>query len=457
MSAVGRQAGKTFESLTRSRSFRLFSFGQLVSVTGTWFNATATSVLVLQLSGSGVALGVNTGALFLPVLLFGAFGGVLADRYDRRRILMVTQALFMVIAVVLWWLVRTESIQLWMVFAISLTNGLVTAADNPTRQSFYMEMVGKEHLTNAVSLNSAVFTGTRILGAALAGELIHSFGLSSAFLIDGVSYLAVIGSLAAMRPEDLDRREPVAREPGQLRAAMRYVWTERGLRRPLLVMAVVFTFSFNFMILFPLAAYRTFHGDARTLGLMSAFAGVGMLVGALLMANRAPHPTWRRLTVFATLFGTLMVVEGLMPTLALAYVAIVPMGFAGMSFAITANATMQLGARPDMRGRVMALYGVLFLGSTPVGAPIIGWAGQHFGPRAGFALGGIAAMSVGIIGLWFSRGGRVGVESAYEPAAAEVVAPSAEVIADAASSGIRSAVAPLSALTTSKVAYQPGS
>ena len=457
MSAVGRQAGKTFESLTSSRSFRLFFFGQLVSVTGTWFNATATSVLVLQLSGSGVALGVNTGALFLPVLLFGAFGGVLADRYDRRKILVVTQALFMVIAVVLWWLVRTDAIQLWMVFTISLVNGLVTAADNPTRQSFYMEMVGKERLTNAVSLNSAVFTGTRILGAALAGELIHSFGLSAAFLIDGVSYLAVIGSLVAMRPEDLDRRAPVAREPGQLRAALRYVWTERTLRRPLLVMAVVFTFSFNFMILFPLAAFRTFHGDARTLGLMSAFAGVGMLTGALLMANRAPLPTWRRLTFFATLFGSLMVIEGLMPTLLLAYIAIVPMGFAGMSFAITANSTMQHGARPGMQGRVMALYGVLFLGSTPVGAPIVGWAGEQFGPRAGFALGGIAAICAGLIGLWLSREGRSGVEYAYAPSVKRSEPASADAVTDAASSGIRGAAAPISPSPTPRVAYQPGS
>ncbi len=449
MSAVGRQAGKTFESLTRSRSFRLFFFGQLVSVTGTWFTATATSVLVLRLSDSGVALGLNTGLLFLPVLLFGAFGGVLADRHDRRRILTITQALFMVLALVLWWLVRTGSIQLGMVFALSLVNGLVTAADHPTRQSFFMEMVGKEHLTNAVSLNSAVFTGTRILGAALAGELIHRFGLSSAFLIDGVSYLAVIGSLLAMRPADLDRREPSPREPGQLRDGLHYVWTEPSLRRPLLVMAVVFTFSFNFMILLPLAAYRTFHGDARTLGLLSAFAGVGMLTAALIMANRAPQPTWRRLTVFATVFGALMVLEGSMPTLALGYAAMVPLGFAGMSFAITANATMQLGARPDMRGRVMALYGVIFLGSTPVGAPIVGWAGQQFGPKAGFALGGIAAMAAGITGLWLARTARLGAGAAY--------APSVEPVADAVSAGMRSEVVPPSTSSTSNVAYQPGS
>jgi MFS family permease len=281
--------------------------------------------------------------------------------------------------------------------------------------------------------------------------------LSSAFLIDGVSYLAVIASLTAMRPEDLDRREPVAREPGQLRAALRYVWNDRTLRRPLLVMAVVFTFSFNFMILLPLAAYRTFHGDARTLGLMSAFAGVGMLSGALLMANRAPHPTWRRLTLFATFFGLLMVVEGFMPTLALGYAAIVPMGFFGMSFAITANATLQLGARPDMRGRVMALYGVLFLGSTPVGAPIVGWAGQQFGPRAGFALGGIAAMSAGIIGLLLWRRGHSDMDDDYESESAEPDAPSLEVITDVASSGMRKAVAPLSTSINNIVAYQPGS
>ena len=357
-------------------------------------------MLVIKLSNSGVALGVNTALLFLPVLLFGMIGGVLADRFDKRRILIVTQALFMSIALITWWLVRADAIALWMVYLLSATNGLVTALDNPTRQSFYMEMVGERRLTNAVSLNSAVFTGTRILGAALAGELIHQFGLSFAFLVDGVTYAATIGGLIAMRPSDLHRGERSERRGDQLREGLAYVWATDQLRRPLVIMALVFTLAFNFTVLVPLAAYHTFHGDSRTLGLLSAAAGSGMLVAALTLANRAPHPTWRRLTGFAAAMGVMTLIEGAMPNLGLAYVAMVPVGFAAMSFAITANSTMQLHSRANMRGRVMALYGVIFLGSTPIGAPIIGWVGQHLGPRAGFALSGIAALVAAAYGLY---------------------------------------------------------
>ncbi len=212
MSRVGAAAGRTFESLTESRNFRLFFFGQLVSVTGTWFNATAVSVLVLHLSGSGVALGANTALLFLPVLVFGAVGGVLADRHDKRRILVWTQSLYAAVALLEWGLILSGSIRLWMVYGLSLAAGFVTAVDHPTRQSFYVDLVGTEHVTNAISLNSAMFTGTRVVGAALAGQLIHSFGVASAFLIDGVTYLAVIGSLLAMRAAEMQRGPRAVRE-----------------------------------------------------------------------------------------------------------------------------------------------------------------------------------------------------------------------------------------------------
>jgi MFS family permease len=425
LSKVGRLAERTFESLTESRNFRLYFFGQMVSVTGTWFNATATSVLVIELSNSGVALGVNTALLFLPVLLFGVIGGVLADRHDKRRILIVTQALFMILALVTWWLVREDAVRLWMVYLLSATNGLVTAVDNPTRQSFYMEMVGEGRLTNAVSLNSAVFTGTRILGAALAGELIHQFGLSFAFLIDGVTYVATIGGLIAMRPSDLHRGARSERDPHQLREGLAYVWAADQLRRPLVIMAVVFTLAFNFTVLVPLAAYHTFHGDSRTLGLLSAAAGLGMLAGALTLANQTPHPTWRRLTVFAGAMGATTLIEGVMPSLALAYVAMVPVGFAAMSFAITANSTMQLHSRASMRGRVMALYGVIFLGSTPIGAPIIGWVGQHLGPRAGFAASGVAALAAAAYGYYIDKRmpDRTAVPASWRDDKAAVAAP----------------------------------
>src|SRR5712691_3325855 len=216
MSRLGTSVRRTFSSVERSRNFRLFFMGQLVSVTGTWFNATASAVLVLQLRDSGVALGVNTSLLFLPVLVLGALGGVLADRFDKRRILMWTQATYAAVALVEWSLVASGGIRLWMVYALSLAAGVVTAADNPARQSFYIELVGEENLTNAISLNSSVFTGTRILGAALAGYLIHAAGLSSCFLIDGVTYLAVVGALAAMRADEMHEQRRTTQEGGHL-------------------------------------------------------------------------------------------------------------------------------------------------------------------------------------------------------------------------------------------------
>ncbi len=418
MSRLGLAVRRTFSSVERSRNFRLFFVGQLVSVTGTWFNATASAVLVLRLSDSGVALGLNIALLFLPVLVLGALGGVLADRFDKRRILMWTQAVYAAVALVEWALVATGSIRLWLVYALSLASGAVTAVDNPARQSFYVELVGEEHLTNAISLNSSVFTGTRILGSALAGYLIHAAGLSAAFLIDGVTYLAVVAALAAMRTDEMYEQRRSTRESGHLSEGLRYVWNSPALRRPLVLMTIVFTFSFNFMVLIPLEARRTFGGDARTLGLLSAAAGLGMFAGAIGMASRGSHPTPRRLATFIALFGAFLVVEGLAPTLTSAYVAMVPLGVAGMLFAITANSTLQFAARPEMRGRVMALYGVVFLGSTPIGSPLAGWVAESFGVRSAFVAGGLAAFLVGAVALLLQVR-ETGWPAAGEPEAAE--------------------------------------
>jgi MFS family permease len=405
MSRIADELRRTFSSMNTSRNFRLFFIGQFVSVTGTWFNATASAVLVLRLSHSGVALGLNTALLFLPVLLFGALGGVLADRFPKRRILMITQLAFAAVSLLEWSLILSGTIRLGMVYGLSLAAGLITAADNPARQSFYVELVGEEHLTNAISLNSSVFTGTRILGSALAGYVIHATGLASCFLIDGVTYLAIVAALAAMRPIELHLHERAERSGGRLAEGLRYVRRTPALLRPLVLMSIVFTFCFNFTVLVPLLAERTFHGDARTLGLLSAMAGIGMFAGAIGMANRSTPPSDRRLALFTTLFGLFMVTEGLAPTLGGAYILMVPLGVAAMLFAITANATLQLASRPDMRGRVMALYGVVFLGSTPIGAPIIGWIGEHVGPRAGFYVGGAAAVLVGVV-AWGIAGRR---------------------------------------------------
>ncbi len=409
MTRLGLALHRTFHAVSHSRNFRLFFLGQIVSVTGTWMQYVASAWLVLRLTGSGVALGVMSALSFAPVLVLGPWAGVLADRHDKRRILLGTQIVFAALALALWGLVTTGAVQLWMVYALSLLQGVVTAVEMPARQSFFAEMVSAEHLTNAVSLNSAVMTGTRIVGPAIAGALIAGVGLAACFLANGISYLAVIAGLVAMRPEEL-RRVPAREGDGGLRAGFRYVWRTPELRIPLLAMAAIFTFSFNFQVLLPLLASETFHGEAGTFSSLLAFMGVGSLVGALAMA-RGARPSPVRLMTAAAALGLVSVVAAAMPTLGTALVAMVAMGVAGIVFMITANTTLQLTSRPEMRGRVMALYSVVFLGGTPIGAPIAGWSAELLGPRWGLALGGLVAIAVGLVGLWaVRRGGAVATE-----------------------------------------------
>jgi len=395
--------GRTFSSVRTSRNFRLYLFGQTVSAIGTWMNFTASAWLVLQLTDSGTALGANVALYFLPVLVLGAYGGVLADRFDKRHILMITQAAYAVVALSLWALVVTDAVELWMVYALSLASGVVTAIDNPSRQSFYIEMVGEEHVRNAVSLNSAAFTGSRIFGPAIAGVLIATVGIATCFLIDGVSYAAVLIALFAMRPAELHPQKRSTRDRGHLVAGLRYVWATDELRRPLLAMAVVFTVSFYFAVFVPLLAERTFGGDAGTFGALSALAGVGSFLGAIVMASRVPEPRMRDLALWSVATGVSLVLPGLAPTLWLAGASMIPMGFAIMAFMITGNTMLQLNARPEARGRVMALYGIVFLGSTPIGAPIAGLLGEHLGARVGFLVSGLVALALGISLLLVAR------------------------------------------------------
>jgi MFS family permease len=260
-------------------------------------------------------------------------------------------------------------------------------------------MVGARDLTNAVSLNSAVMTATRIVGPAVAGLVIAVAGLAPAFLLNAVSYIAVITALAAMRPQELIRDGMQARRRGQVREGIAYVWRTPALRQPLIWMAILYTFSFNFAVLFPLLAEDTFQGNAGTYGTLLSALGIGSLIGALLMARQA-RPTPRRLATAGAVFGAVSIVAALMPTLDATLLVLVPMGLGSMLFMILANSTLQLASRPEMRGRVMALYGIVFLGSTPFGAPIAGWVGEHLGARAGIALGGAIALVTGLAGLW---------------------------------------------------------
>ncbi len=411
MTRVGLAVHRTFHAVRHSRNFRLFFAGQAVSVTGTWVQYVAVSWLVLRLTGSGIALGVVTALSFAPILFFGAWAGALADRHDKRLILLGTQSSFALLALALWVLVATGAAELWMVYGLSFLQGVVTAVDMPARQSFFVEMVGPEHLTNAVSLNSAVMTGTRIVGPALAGLLIAGAGLEVCFLVNGLSYLAVIAGLLAMRTRDLIRAEPPSDGAG-IREGLRYVFETPGLRTPLLLMAVVFTLSFNIPVLMPLMATDVFGGDAKTLGALLAFMGMGSLVGALGMA-RGAEPSPRRLATAAVALGFVTLLAAAMPTLRAELAIQVPLGLAAIVFMITGNTTLQLTSRPEMRGRVMALYSIVFLGGTPIGAPFAGWTAETLGTRWGLALGGLIAVVAGSAGLRAAR--RAGAERLEEP------------------------------------------
>ena len=395
----------TFHSL-RVRNFRLFILGQLLSTTGTWMQSVAAPFLVLQLTHSGVALGIDTGLQFLPILLFGAWGGVIADRFDNRRLQLASQVAFGLKAGTLWLFVVTDAVRIWMVYSLSFLQGIVMAVDMPTRQSFYLEMVGREDLTNAMSLNTATMTGTRIAGPAIAGLLIGAFGVAPVFLINALSYMAVVAALLVMRTVDLHRRQPVPRRPGQIREGVAYVWRTPGLRLPILVMAAVFLFAFNFPVLLPLLAVRTFGGDAGTYGNMLALFGAGSLAGALVMAGRVSKPNVTMVAVLALVVGGLSVAVAAAPALPVTWLVLPLLGAAGISFAISGNSALQLTSSDQMRGRVMALYTVVFLGSTPIGGPIAGWIGQHAGPRVGLAGGGAIALAAGIVALGWLPGRR---------------------------------------------------
>jgi MFS family permease len=399
MSRLADEMRKTFASMHVSRNFRLFFVGQLISVTGTWVNWTAGAVLVLRLTDSGIALGIEAALLFLPVLLFGVWAGSIADRFDKRRILVWSNAGYAVLAAVQFGLVATDIVQIWMVFVIAFLTGLILAIEPPTRQSFYVELVGEQHITNAISLNSAVFTGTRVLGGAIAGTMIDTFGLWSPFLLDAVSYVGVIVALLAMRIDELHAQRKAEREPGLVRAGLRYVWGSQALRVPLVVMALVYLFTFNFSVLIPLQAHRSYEGSGMEIGWLYAALGLGAFLGAIAMANRQTEPTLRRLAGFSVAFGAFLAVAGWAPTFALGLIAMVPVGYASMLFAITANSTLQRFTRADMRGRVMALYTTIFLGSSAIGGPIAGWVAEVWGVPEALVASGAVAVVAGLIAL----------------------------------------------------------
>ncbi|HCO01936.1 MAG TPA: MFS transporter [Actinobacteria bacterium] len=394
----GRRRGRTFQSL-HVRNFRIFIAGQLLSSIGTWMQGVAAPLLVLHLTHSGVALGIDTALTFLPILVAGGYGGLFADRYDNRRIQILTQIVYGILAFTLFALVRTHVIHVWMIYCISFLSGCVTAVDMPTRQSFYLELVGPDDLTNAMSLNTASFNGARIVGSVAGAALIAAYGAATAFLVNSLSYLLALGALLLIHTSELRPRRKVERHPGQIREGFRYAWETPALRLPFVVMGTVFLFAFNFSVLLPLLAVRNFHGSPGTYGRMLALMGAGSLVGALAMASRSSMANVRRLCVLGLVTGGVTLAVGVAPWLVLAYVELPLLGAAFIAFAITANSTLQLTSSDEMRGRVMALYTMVFLGSTPIGAPIAGFVGQHVNARAGLIGGGVIAVAAGLYGL----------------------------------------------------------
>jgi MFS family permease len=381
---------RTFSSL-KVPNYRRYFGGQVVSISGNWMQIVAEMWLIVQLTGSGTAVGITAGLQFLPLLLLGAWGGVLADRFDKRTLLTVTQLCMALPALALWGLTAAGSIEVWMVYALVLARGTVTAVDNPARQAFVTEMVGAERVVNAVALNSVIVHSARIVGPALAGALIALLGVAACFAVNAATFLVMIAALRLMDPALLERPERVPRSPGQLRAALAYVRRTPALRIPLGMMVVAGCVSFNFQVLLPLLAADTWHGSAATYATLTASMGVGSVLCALAAGTRG-SVTPGLLVGAAALFGGAELLVALAPSFELQALALVPMGAASVTFAAGVNSSLQLAAAPALRGRVMSLYSIVFLGSTPIGAPLVGWLAEVAGPRSGLFAGAAAAL-----------------------------------------------------------------
>ncbi len=406
---------RIFSSL-RIRNYRLYAAGQVISNTGTWMQRVAQDWLVLELThGSGTALGIATGLQFLPLLLFSLWGGAIADRYAKRRILMTTQAIMGGLALILGVLSLTGVVQIWHVYVLAFALGLVTVVDNPTRQTFAVEMVGRADMPNAIALNSAIFNLARILGPAVAGVVISLAGTPIAFVVNAGSYAAVLAGLALMRPAELRPVEPAPRAKGQVREGLAYVKARPSLWMPMLLIFFVATFGMNFQVTTALMSREVFHTGAGAFGVASATFAAGALAGALLAARRR-RPSAGLLVVTAAIFGVLEAVTALMPGYWPFLVLLVPTGLALLTFTTAANSATQLGTAPEMRGRVMGLYLLVFLGGTPLGAPLVGWVAEQFGPRVSLlAGGGVSALAAVAVAAMLSRSHRVRMRDYLRP------------------------------------------
>ena len=357
------------------------------------------SWLVLELTGSGTVLGLVVAVQTLPVLLLAPYGGLIADRADKRRLLLATQSMLALLALTLGLLDLTHVIRLWMVMVVAACFGLTNAVDNPTRQAFVPEMVGADSVGNAVTLNSVMVNAARAVGPALAGILIVTAGVAGCFLVNAASFVAILVALATMNTSLLEPAQAVASRPGQLLEGLRYVRRTPRLLTPLLMMALIGALAYEFQVVLPLLAKRTFHGNADAYGYLTSAFGLGAVAGGIVVASRRSRGL-RSVTAAAGAFGVTMLASAAAPTFTLELVALACTGAASVAFLARGNTTLQLTAAEQMRGRVMALWAVAFIGTTPIGGPIVGYVAQHAGPRWGLALGGLAAIAATALALY---------------------------------------------------------
>lgn len=395
-------ASETFAALANP-NYRKFFVGQAISLVGTWIQSVAIAWLILEITGSPASIGLAVALQFLPVLVFGPYGGVIVDRVNKRNLLILTQALAGLQAGLLAILVLTDSANILFVLILSLFLGFIYVFDMPARAAFVREMVPVDLVRNAVSLNSVVVNGARVFGPALSGVLIATIGLGWCFAANAASFIGVITAYALMKTSELIAVEPIERAPGQLREGLKYVWHNPELRVPLIMMAVVGTLTYEFNVVLPALTAETFQSGAQSLGWLSAAMGVGAVIGGLISATRHSSGV-KAIAVASIVFGFTVLLSAVMPNVLWSCVALIPVGAASIWFTTAGNSAMQLHTEPHMRGRVMSLWTVAFIGSTPVGAPIIGWVAETAGPRWALGVGAAAAIVAGLYGAkWAIR------------------------------------------------------
>ncbi len=427
MSRLFAVARKTFSALSIP-NFRRFFIGQSISLVGTWMQSIAQSWLVFRLTHSATDLGFVVALQTLPVLLLGAYGGVIADRVDKRKLMVILQSLMGLQALALGILTVTHLVSFWQICLLAVILGLNNTFENPARQSFVLEMVGGERVRNAVSLNSTMVNGARAIGPAIAGLIIAVAGVGVCFLFNAASFVAVVYSLRSMEVATLLRSEPAGRAKGQMREGFRYVAKEPRLLVPLIMCAIVGMLTYEFQVSLPVVASETFHGGAATYGFLTAAMGVGAVLGGLVTANRGRTGLWP-LTIAGASFGLVVLLAALAPLLGLEFVALAAVGWASVTFLATGNSTLQLEATPSMRGRVMSLWSVAFMGSTPIGGPAIGWVIAVSNARVGLGVGALAALVAAAIG--FVAAERLGLSGrSKRPRSAEAPLTPLELAAD---------------------------